>query len=91
MRPLWWHFPDAGDVDDQYLFGPDLLVAPVVARHATSRAVVFPGGQDVEWISLWDAQDVVKGGVTKVVEAPIDSIPVYKRAGGARTLDGIRF
>ena len=46
MRPLWWEFDDpaAADVDDQYLLGSRLLVAPVVVQHATERDVVFPAG-----------------------------------------------
>ena len=69
MRPLWWEFPDAGhDVEDQYLLGPDLLVAPVATQGATSRSVVFPGSSAVEWESLWDPQTVVKGGQTKTID-----------------------
>ena len=45
MRPLWWEFPgDAGavGVNDQYMLGPDLLVAPVTVQGATKRQVTFP-------------------------------------------------
>ena len=92
VRPLWWEFPDAGhDVDDQYLLGPDLLVAPVATQGATSRSIVFPGPPTVEWESLWDPQTVVKGGQTKTIDAPLATIPVYKRKGGAKSLDGVVF
>jgi alpha-D-xyloside xylohydrolase len=92
VRPLWWEFPDAGhDVDDQYLLGPDLLVAPVATQGATSRSIVFPGSPTVEWESLWDPQTVVKGGQTKTIDAPLATIPVYKRKGGAKSLDGVVF
>ena len=81
MRPLWYGFPDdpaAYDVNDQYLLGPELLVAPVTVQGATSRSVVFPGA-GVKWQSVWDSAVVVTGGVTLVVQAPLNVIPVYKR------------
>ena len=80
MRPLWWEFPaDTGsyDVDDQYLLGPDLLVAPVTTQNATTRSVYFPAG--AKWASFWDASVVVDGGKRVTVDAPIDVIPVYRR------------
>ena len=80
LRPLWYEFPQdpaAYNVDDQYLFGPDYLVAPVTAQGATSRSVVFPAG--AQWQSVWDATVVESGGQTKVVQAPINVIPVYRR------------
>ena len=80
VRPLWWEFPDdpaAWGVDDQYLLGPDYLVAPVTAQNATSRAVVFPAG--ATWTSVWNASDTVVGGVTRVVAAPLAIIPAYVR------------
>ena len=81
MRPLWYEFPQdpaAYGVDDQYLLGPELLVAPVTVQGATSRSVVFPGA-GVKWQSVWDSAVVVTGGVTLVVQAPLNVIPVYKR------------
>ena len=80
VRPLWWGFPSdpaCYDVDDQYLLGPDYLVAPVTTQGATSRSVVFPAG--AQWRSVWDAATVVDGGATKVVDAPLGVIPVYTR------------
>lgn len=63
------------------MLGPDFLVAPVTVQGATSRQVYFPGG--AVWTSIWDPADVVQGGVAKTVPAPIDVIPVYRRAGAA--------
>jgi len=80
MRPLWYEFPSdpsAYDVDDQYLLGPSLLVAPVVVQGATNRSVVFPAG--ATWVSVWDASVKVTGGVTVVVDAPLTVIPAYWR------------
>ncbi|MDE1176873.1 MAG: glycoside hydrolase family 31 protein [Edaphobacter sp.] len=61
---------------DEYLFGPDLLVAPVIAE-GTQRAVYLPAG---EWVDYWTGVHV-SGGRTIVVDAAIDQIPVYARAG----------
>lgn len=80
VRPLWWEFPNdpnSWGVDDQYLLGPDFLVAPVTVQNATQRAVIFPAG--AMWTSVWNASDVVEGGVTKVVRAPLSVIPAYRR------------
>ena len=80
MRPLWYEFPSdpaCYNVDDQYLLGPDYLVAPVVVQGATNRSVVFPSG--VSWQNIWDPTIVISGGQTQVVDAPLTVIPVYKR------------
>ena len=61
---------------DEYLFGPDLLVAPVVDEN-TRRPVYLPAG---EWVDYWTGKQVT-GGKTIVVDAPVDVIPVYVRAG----------
>ena len=84
MRPLWWEFPaDPGavGVNDQYLLGPSLLVAPVVTQGATTRDVYFPGDATTKWVSFWDpAAPPVAGGARHTVAAPLDTIPVYRRA-----------
>jgi alpha-D-xyloside xylohydrolase len=80
MRPLWYEFPQdpaAYDVDDQYFLGPLYLVAPVTVQNATNRSVIFPAG--AQWQSVWDLSVVENGGQTKVVQAPLNIIPVYKR------------
>lgn len=80
MRPLWYEFPDdpnCVNVNDQYTLGPKYLVAPVTTQGATSRKVVFPKG--ASWKNVFDPSDVVVGGVTKTVKAPLDTIPAYER------------
>ncbi len=96
MRQLALAYPRdlrATGRDGQYLFGPDLLVAPVLAPGATSQRVYLPRG---EWIDLWDAvgfrpgpgafriaaRAKVRDGRRQVTAAaPLDEIPVYARAG----------
>jgi alpha-D-xyloside xylohydrolase len=77
MRPLFVDFPDdetAWQVEDQFLFGPDILVAPVSAAGATSRAVYLPAGR--RWVDARSGE-TVDGGTTITSPAPIDSIPVF--------------
>jgi len=68
--------PHARAIKDEYLFGPDLLVAPVVDEN-TSRAVYLPAG---DWISLFTG-DQITGPQTIIAKAPLDSIPVYAKRG----------
>ncbi|MGO9204267.1 MAG: TIM-barrel domain-containing protein [Limisphaerales bacterium] len=68
--------PKLAAVSDQYMFGNDLLVAPVITED-TSRSIVFPSGV---WTSLWDGKTVC-GPAELKVSAPWDTIPVYLRPG----------
>jgi alpha-D-xyloside xylohydrolase len=81
MRALPLDFPDDPDVvdlRDEYMFGPALLVAPVTEQGATSRKVYLPAGSD--WYNYW-TNERVKGGQTIEAAAPIDTIPLFVRAG----------
>lgn len=81
VRPLALEFPDdPGSVNaagDEYLFGSELLVAPVLHEGVTNRPVYFPPGQ---WFD-WDTGCQYSGGRTWVVAAPQNRIPVAVRAG----------
>jgi alpha-glucosidase (family GH31 glycosyl hydrolase) len=68
--------PPLAQVDDQYMFGRDLLVAPVITEDA-DRPVFFPPGK---WYSLWNGA-VEQGGDICRVQTPLSSIPVYMREG----------
>ncbi|MCD9873394.1 glycoside hydrolase family 31 protein [Streptomyces guryensis] len=88
MRPLFFDFPEdlaSWDVDDQFLLGPDLLVAPVTEAGARERTVHLPQGSD--WV---DAATGVehRGGRDLSVPAPLERIPVFVRAGAHLT--GVR-
>ncbi len=71
--------PNLRDRWDEYLFGPDLLVAPVWKIGQTTREVYFPRG--AVWISYWDPTQRYRGGRTLTVPATLDTIPVFVREG----------
>jgi alpha-glucosidase len=80
MRPLALEFPDDPQVvnmSDQYLFGPDLLVAPVLEQGATQRTVYLPAGG---WIDFRTDQ-IIEGPRYVTVPAPLDSLPLFIRRG----------
>jgi len=82
IRPLYFHYPDdAGtiEVEDEFLLGRNILVAPVVEKGATSREVYFPEGS---WVHLLDPSQIHTGPASRVVDAPIESIPVFLKPGG---------
>jgi alpha-D-xyloside xylohydrolase len=81
MRPLFFDFAEdknCAEVDDQFMFGSDLLVAPVLHSGATKRKVYLPAG--ATWTDAWTGKKF-KGGRTIVAEAPLDKIPLYLRDG----------
>ena len=65
-------------IDDEYLWGDEVLVAPVMKQGARSRRVVFPAG---EWYDFFNTRVRFKGGTEAEVEAPLDMLPLYVRAG----------
>jgi alpha-glucosidase len=80
QRPLVFdhqHDPLVRDLDDEYLFGPDLLVAPVVAAGQTARQVYLPAG---DWYD-WHTDELVGGERHVVAATPMDRIPIYARGG----------
>jgi len=79
MRPLWYDFPEDNasyGINDQYLLGPRYLVAPVTVQNARSRNVYFPKG--AKWTHIF-TKEVVDGGKSMTVDAPLDTFPVYER------------
>lgn len=77
-RPLGLAYPELGvHPMDTYMFGDDLLVAPVVKEAATTRSIPFPPGT---WIDWWDGS-VHAGGKTEEVAAPLEKLPLYVREG----------
>jgi alpha-glucosidase len=81
MRPLVWDYPWHNDaishVDDQFLVGSFLLVAPILhAGHCQRSVAILPG----VWHDVCTGQEIV-GPQTVVANAPLDRIPLYVRAG----------
>lgn len=80
-RLLAFDFPDdtrVHDIKDQYMFGPALLVCPVVEQKASSRSVYLPKGAD--WIDFY-SNTLYKGGQTINVTTSLDRIPLFVKAG----------
>ena len=78
QRPLFLHYPDDPAlwiVQDQFLYGEDLLVAPVIEAGAASREVILPGEQP--WRHLWSGRVYAPG--THTIAAPIGAPPVFIR------------
>lgn len=81
VRPLFSNHPTdliALEVDDQFLWGWDVMVAPVHTEGATSRNVYFP--EDL-WYDLETGTLAATGPSSQNVEAPLEKIPVYVRGG----------
>lgn len=82
MRTLFYTYPEdtaCWEVEDEYLYGPDLLVAPVFQAGQRERQVYLPRGET--WTELTTGK-VCSGGRTVTAEAPLDTIPVFSRRGG---------
>jgi alpha-D-xyloside xylohydrolase len=83
MRPLFYDFPDdkrSWETEDQFMFGPNYLVAPILFEGAREREVYLPAGQ--RWTDVWTGK-VCEGGRIVTAAAPLDRIPVFSRDGTA--------
>ena len=81
QRPLVMDFredPATLEIGDQFMFGPDLLVSPVLIEHATSRSAYLPAG--TQWYDFWTGERTA-GGASITAQAPLDRIPLNVRAG----------
>lgn len=79
-RPIWMYDPVLAESygrEDEYLWGKDFLVAPILEGGVTARDVTFPAGT---WVSWWDGT-AYQGGTTVSVEAPIHQMPLFVRQG----------
>lgn len=86
MRSMFYVFPEdenTWQLDDQYMFGDDILFAPILELGMREREVYLPEGAN--WVHVLDGQ-VYDGGQTVTVAAPITDSPVFVREG-ASTLD----
>lgn len=85
MRPLFYDYPEdpnAWRIEDQYLFGPDILVAPVTEKGSRMRMVYLPKGN---WKNI-DTDEIFAGGKMIDCEAGLDVIPVFIKSEKATML-----
>lgn len=81
MRPIFYDFPEdkyTWDIDDQYMFGPDILVAPITVEGKRRRNVYLPEG--ASWKNPYTEEEY-EGGQTLIVDAPLDIIPLFLKNG----------
>ena len=75
VKPMTWFWPDAGyeTIQDQFILGENLLVAPVIQKGARSREVIIPEG-------TWEGDDgsKIKGPVTIKIDVPLERLPYYR-------------
>ncbi len=88
MRPLNYYgacSQQEMNVEDEYLWGAEVLVAPVMTPSAKSRTVLFPtlGNCDTPpvWIYWFDPSKKFKGGTTASIPTPLDRFPLFVKAG----------
>ena len=80
MRPLFVDFPDdpaCATIEDQYMFGAEILVAPILQHGARERRVYLPAGTD--WLEAGKGTPY-SGGQWINAPAPLETIPVYLKA-----------
>ncbi|MDB1104333.1 glycoside hydrolase family 31 protein [Lentilactobacillus parabuchneri] len=76
MRPLVLNYPEdrrVHDINDQYMVGDSVLVAPIVQPSQTKRLVYLPKG---DWVDFWNHQEY-SGQQDIVVDAPLDKLPLF--------------
>ena len=89
MRALWLHYPrdaEAVKCGDEFLWGRDLLVAPVTEKAATARKFYLPAGK---WFDWWTGEKISGG---QWIERRVDlaTMPIYARAGSIIPFDPVR-
>ena len=88
MRPLFFDFPkdpDSYKIEDQFMFGPDLMVAPVIFEGARTRDVYLPAG--TTWKDAW-SDKFYQGSQTITVDAPLDRLPLFVRGESKLPIKG---
>jgi alpha-glucosidase/alpha-D-xyloside xylohydrolase len=89
MRAMWLHYADdekLRGVGTQYMWGRDLLIAPVFKPAATSWEIYLPQGV---WYDWWSNEKVI-GGKTISRKIDLETMPIYVRAGAIIPLDPVR-
>lgn len=81
MRPLFYDFPfdtKSWEIEDEFMFGPDILLAPVLYEGMRERTVYLPEG--AYWRE-WETGKVYEGGKEIICQAPLTTIPIFIRDG----------
>jgi alpha-D-xyloside xylohydrolase len=81
QRPLvmdWRTDPRSWNIPDEFMFGPAMLVNPVLTPNATKRSVYLPPSQ--AWYNFWNGK-TVSGSQDIEADAPLDRMPIFVRAG----------
>ncbi|QHQ59943.1 family 31 glucosidase [Anaerocolumna sedimenticola] len=81
MRPLFYDFPEdqvCWENETQYMFGPEVLVAPVMEQGVRELKVYLPKGAD--WTHIW-TKETYPGGQTVSINAPVEEIPLFTKNG----------
>jgi alpha-glucosidase/alpha-D-xyloside xylohydrolase len=89
IRALWLHYPDDAAAvvrGDQFLWGRDLLVAPVVEKGASSRSLYLPRGT---WLDFW-TEERAEGGREIERKVDLETMPLYVRAGAILPLGPVK-
>lgn len=89
IRALWLHYPDDATAvarGDEYLYGRDILVAPVAEQGATSRSLYLPHGT---WFDYW-TQEKHEGGREITRKVDLETIPLYVRAGAVLPMGPVK-
>ncbi|MDR1903258.1 MAG: glycoside hydrolase family 31 protein [Treponema sp.] len=85
MRPLFFDYPDDEEcyqVDDEFLLGPDIIVAPIYRPGERNREVYLPS--EYKWRDAWNGKPMITGSYF-TADAPLAKIPAYIREGSAVT------
>jgi alpha-glucosidase/alpha-D-xyloside xylohydrolase len=89
IRSLWLHYPDdptATACGDQFLWGRDVLVSPVVEKGATTRRVYLPKG---EWFDYW-TEERLQGGREIERQVDLETMPLHVRVGAILPLGPLK-
>jgi len=81
MRPLWYEFPQDKQtylINDEFMVGEDILVAPVVKEGMTNRGIYLPNG--AEWLDWWTGEKL-ESGKMHYLDVPLDRLPIFIRVG----------
>ena len=81
LRPLWYEFPEdkeAQPITDEFMLGDAVIVAPVLQKGAVARDIYIPAG---EWKEYRSGQTVAGGKWLRSWPAPLDTLPVFIKAG----------